>query len=92
VLYQLSYTPPGTLPLFRFPVQLVLAAPRTELVQLHPARVVLLVLPRAVRALLADGARQADHGSILGLGHLVLNPRRRPQPIDAAIDSAATLN
>ena len=47
----------------------MLPTARTELVQLHPARVVPLVLPRAVRAFLADGARQRDHGSILGLGH-----------------------
>jgi hypothetical protein len=52
-------------------VQLMLPAARTELVQLHPARVISLILPRAVRALLAGGARQRDHGSILCLGHLI---------------------
>src|SRR5687767_9554309 len=46
-------------------------ASRAELVQLQPAGVVALALPRAVRALLADGARQADHGSVLGLCHVV---------------------
>ncbi len=71
VLYQLSYTPPSDASLLRLPVQLVLPAARAELVQLQAPRVVPLALPRAVRALLADGARQADHGSILGLCHVV---------------------
>jgi hypothetical protein len=53
-------------------VQLVLPAAWAELVQLHAARVISLVLARAVRAFLADGARQCDHGSILGLCHVVL--------------------
>ena len=87
MLYQLSYTPPDGR-LLRFPVQPMLSAARTELVQLHPARVILLILPRTVRALLADGARQRDHGSILGLGHLVLIlVVRAPR-----IGTAATLN
>ncbi len=77
MLYQLSYTPPDA-GLLRLPVQLMLPTARTELVELHPARVVPLVLPRAVGALLADGARQRDHGSILGLGHLLLIPCQRP--------------
>src|ERR1044072_107933 len=69
VLYQLSYTPPDVHRLLGLPVQLVLPAARAELVQLQAPRVVALVLPRAVRALLADGARQGNHGSVLGLGH-----------------------
>jgi hypothetical protein len=50
----------------------MLPAAGAELVQLHAARVVLLVLPRTVRAFLADGARQRDHWSIFGLCHVVL--------------------
>ena len=69
VLYQLSYTPPHVNRLLGLPVQLMLPAARAELVQLQAPRVVPLVLPRAVRALLADSARQGDHGSVLGLGH-----------------------
>src|SRR5919112_5248170 len=61
--------PSGRPRLLRLPVQLVLPAARAELVQLHAPRVVSLVLARAVRALFADGARQRDHGSVLGLGH-----------------------
>src|SRR5918997_3154994 len=52
--------PSGRRSLLRLPVQLVLPAARAELVQLQAPRVVLLVLPRAVRALLAVGARQRD--------------------------------
>ena len=66
--------------LLRFPVQRVLPASRAELVELHPARVVSLVLAGAVRALLADGARQRDHGSILCLSHVVLVSIRIPDP------------
>ena len=84
MLYQLSYTPPlsgaGSVELtsamrllLRLPVQRVLPAAWAELVQLQPTRVILLVLPRAVRALLAGRARQGDHGSILGLCHEVSN-------------------
>src|SRR6266568_2115494 len=56
--------------LLGFPMQRVLATARAILVQLEPPRVVSLVLPRAVRTLLAGGARQCDHGSVLGLGHV----------------------
>jgi hypothetical protein len=66
-------------------MQRVLPTPGAELVQLEPARVIALVLPRAVRALLAGGARQGDHGSILGLCHSV-------SKIVFIPDSAATLN
>src|ERR671914_2681088 len=69
VLYQLSYTPPDVNRLLGLPVQLMLPAARAELVQLQAPRVIPLVLPRAVRAFLADGARQGYHGSVLGLGH-----------------------
>jgi hypothetical protein len=82
VLYQLSYTPNERL--LRLPVQLVLPAARAELVQLHAPRVVSLAFPRAVRAFLADGARQRDHWSILGLGHVFSFPVVRP--------ATATLN
>src|SRR5262245_42017223 len=47
VLYQLSYTPIGRAALLRLPVQLMLPAAGAELVQLHPPRVVPLVLPGA---------------------------------------------
>src|SRR5918995_5639675 len=67
---------PSGAPLLGLPVQLMLPAAWAELVQLQPPRVVPLVLPRAVRALLADGARQRDHGSILGLCHWSQVPRR----------------
>ena len=62
---------PDALTLLRLPVQLMLPTARAELVELHQPRVISLVLPRAVRAFLADGARQRDHGSILSLGHVV---------------------
>src|SRR6187397_611864 len=78
VLYQLSYTPIEHAALLRLPVQLVLPAAGAELVQLHPPRVVPLVLPGAVRALLADGARQGDHRSILGFCHVKSVLRQRP--------------
>jgi hypothetical protein len=51
-------------------MQRVLPAARAVLVELQPARIISLVLTRAVRALLAGGARQCDHGSVLGLGHV----------------------
>jgi hypothetical protein len=80
----------------------MLPAAWAELVQLHAARVILLVLARTVRALLAYGARQGDHGSILGLCHVVLvssssTPGDRHPSIGTAdlaqpIDSAATPN
>src|SRR4026207_831049 len=54
VLYQLSYTPPDSHRLLGLPVQLVLPAARAELVQLQAPGVVAFVLPRAVRAFLAD--------------------------------------
>jgi hypothetical protein len=44
--------------------------PGAVLHQLQAPWVVSLALPRAVRALFADGARQRDDGSILGLGHV----------------------
>jgi len=57
-------------------VQRVMPAARAEAVELQPPRVVPLVLARAVRALLAGGARQRDHWSVLGLGHVRSGPRR----------------
>ena len=63
-------------------MQRVLPAARAELVELHPAGVVPLVLAGAVRALLAGGARQRDHWAILGLGHGAMSSsvaRRRPR-------------
>src|SRR5437867_7604502 len=63
VLYQLSYTPTNARFLFRLPMQRVLPAARTELVQLHPPRVVPLVLAGAVGALLAGRASQRDDRS-----------------------------
>ena len=56
--------------LFCLPVQGVAPISGAVLHQLQAPRVVPLALPRAVRALLADGARQCDDGSILGLGHV----------------------
>src|SRR6476619_4465310 len=81
---KLSYTPTDTLCLLRLPVQRVLPATRAELVQLHPAGIVSLVLAGAVRALLAGRARQRDDGSIFGLGHGAMSSsvaRRRPRQI-----------
>ena len=84
VLYQLSYTPRADLracsPLFRLTVQRVVATAWTELVQLQPAGIVLLVLAGAVGALPAGGAGKSDHRSVLGLRHAVF-VLDRPRPI-----------
>jgi hypothetical protein len=75
-------------------VQLVLPAAGAELVQLHAPGIISLVLAGAVRAFLADGARQRDHGSILGLCHVVLVSLSSAPIADGHIadGSAATLN
>ena len=80
MLYQLSYTPSDALCLLRLPMQRVLPAAGAELVELHPAGVVPLVLAGAVRALLAGGARQRYHWTILGLGHGAMFLVSRPPP------------
>lgn len=59
-------------------MQSVVPAAGTELVQLQPPRVVSLVLPGAVRALLAFGARQRDDRTVLGLGHGIRSFRSFP--------------
>ena len=72
MLCQLSYTPAVPLILLGFPMKGVLSTPWAVLVELDPVRIVLLVLARRVRPLLALGAGELERGTRFDLGHVVM--------------------
>ena len=72
MLCQLSYTPAATVILLGFPMKGVLPTPRAVLVELDPVRIVLLVLARRVRPLLALGAGELERGSRFYSCHVVI--------------------
>src|SRR5215210_4488589 len=73
VLCQLSYTPAVSLSmLLGLPMKGVLSAARAILVQLDPVRIVLLVLARRVRPLLALGAGELERGTRFDSCHVVM--------------------
>src|SRR5215218_9787768 len=69
VLCQLSYTPADR-PLLRLAMKRMAALPGTVLHQLDPVGIVLLVLARRVRPLLALGAGELNRGARLDSGHV----------------------
>ena len=74
---KLSYTPAaGEVPvLLRLAVKCMPSLSRTVFEKLDPVRIVLLVLARRVIALLALGARQLDHGTVLDSCHRFVTRR-----------------
>src|SRR5215210_6772574 len=70
VLCQLSYTPAIGRALLRLAVKRMTTVPGTVLHQLDPVGIVLLVLARRVRPLLALGAGELDRGARFDPRHL----------------------